>query len=76
MLLEALPERIDRFLDLDTGDGWLLALIRSRHPDAQAIGVDISKPMLVPAEDRFNGDPLIDICAHDPRLRALVNGVV
>jgi SAM-dependent methyltransferase len=65
MLLEALPEQIDRFLDLGTGDGRLLALIRSRYPGARGVGIDISEPMLVLAEDRFNGDPLIDICTHD-----------
>jgi len=65
MLLRALPERIDRFLDLGTGDGRLLALVRSRHPGAAAIGLDSSEPMLTRAAERFDGDPSVDLRIHD-----------
>ena len=41
MLLEVL-ERPRRVLDLGTGDGVLLALVRSRWPDVEAVGVDFS----------------------------------
>lgn len=68
MLLAALPERVDRFLDLGTGDGRLLALIRKRHPDAVAIGVDSSEPMLTRARERFEGEPGVDLRVHDLRL--------
>lgn len=68
MLLAALPARVDRFLDLGTGDGRLLELVRSRHPDALATGLDSSAPMLARAAERFEGDSHIDLRAHDMRL--------
>jgi SAM-dependent methyltransferase len=65
MLLVALPERIERFLDLGTGDGRLLAVIRNRYPDALAVGIDTSEPMLARAANRFDADPLVELRAHD-----------
>jgi tRNA (cmo5U34)-methyltransferase len=65
MLLEALPERLERFIDLGTGDGRLIALVRERHPDAGAIGVDFSQPMLDRAAERFAGDPTVEQRKHD-----------
>ncbi|HET6997548.1 MAG TPA: class I SAM-dependent methyltransferase [Solirubrobacterales bacterium] len=65
MLLEALPSRVERFLDLGTGDGRLLAAIREQHPEAAAIGIDTSEPMLARAADRFDGEPLVELRRHD-----------
>jgi SAM-dependent methyltransferase len=65
MLLEALPSRIERVLDLGTGDGRLLAAIRDLYPDALAVGVDTSEPMLARAADRFQADPLVELHTHD-----------
>lgn len=65
MLLKALPERVDRFLDLGTGDGRMLALVRADHPDAQAIGLDSSEPMLARASERFAGDRMVELRQHD-----------
>lgn len=65
MLLAALPQKVERFLDLGTGDGRMLALVRSRHPGAVAIGLDSSQPMLARAAERFGGDPRIELRAHE-----------
>ncbi|HSR94209.1 MAG TPA: class I SAM-dependent methyltransferase [Solirubrobacterales bacterium] len=65
LLLEALPARIERFLDLGTGDGRMLALVRSRQPDSAAIGLDSSPPMLARAAARFGEDPLIELHRHE-----------
>jgi SAM-dependent methyltransferase len=65
MLLAALPARVERVLDLGTGDGRLLALVRSHHPEAAAIGLDSSEPMLARAAERFGEDPLVEFRAHD-----------
>lgn len=65
MLLEALPSRIERVLDLGTGDGRLLAVIRDRCPDALAVEIDTSEPMLARAVDRFQADPLVELRTHD-----------
>ncbi len=68
MLLEALPSRIERFLDLGTGDGRLLALVSRSHSEATAVGVDASEPMLARAAERFGADPLVELRADDLEL--------
>lgn len=65
MLLAALPARVDRFLDLGTGDGRMLALLRNRYPDAVAVGLDASEPMLARAAERFGRDSLVELRLHD-----------
>jgi SAM-dependent methyltransferase len=65
LLLAALPERVDRVLDLGTGDGRLVSLVRSAHPEAEAIGLDSSEPMLARARERFAGDADIEFRPHD-----------
>jgi cyclopropane fatty-acyl-phospholipid synthase-like methyltransferase len=65
MLLEALPRRVERFLDLGTGDGRMLALVHGRHPDARAAGLDSSEPMLARAAERLGANPLVELRAHE-----------
>lgn len=65
MLLAALPQRVERFLDLGTGDGRLLAAVRERYPEPTAVGLDVSEPMLARAAQRFDGDPLVELRPHD-----------
>jgi SAM-dependent methyltransferase len=65
LLLDALPERVNRFLDLGTGDGRLLALVGQRHPAAYGIGIDASALMLDRAQHRFAEDPQIELHEHD-----------
>lgn len=65
LLLEALPERVGRCLDLGTGDGRMLALVRERHSGSIGIGIDSSRPMLERARERFGEDPLIEFFEHD-----------
>ena len=67
MLLAALTERIDRFLDLGTGDGRLISLLREAHPQAQGVGLDSSQPMLARAGERFEGDAAVELRVHDLR---------
>lgn len=74
LLLEALPTRVGRFLDLGTGDGRMVALVRSRHPEARAVGLDVSKPMLARAAERFGADPLVELRAHELGLPLPVKG--
>jgi tRNA (cmo5U34)-methyltransferase len=68
MLLEALPRRVGRFIDLGTGDGRLLALVRGAHPEAIAMGVDTSEPMLARAVERFAGDSRVELSVRDMAL--------
>jgi tRNA (cmo5U34)-methyltransferase len=65
MLLAALPTRVERFIDLGTGDGRLLAAVSERHPEATAVGIDASEPMLAQAAQRFGDDPLVELRRHD-----------
>jgi len=65
MLLAALPARVERFVDLGTGDGRLLAAVGERHPEAEGIGIDSSQPMLARAAERLGGDPRIELREHD-----------
>ncbi|MFL5898930.1 MAG: class I SAM-dependent methyltransferase [Solirubrobacterales bacterium] len=65
MLLSALPRRLDRVLDLGTGDGRLVSLLRAEHPKAEAIGIDSSDPMLARAQERFDGDAGVEFRLHD-----------
>jgi SAM-dependent methyltransferase len=74
MLLEALPARVERFLDLGTGDGRMVALVRGRHPEARAVGLDASEPMLARAAGRFATDPLVELRAHELGLPLPVEG--
>jgi trans-aconitate methyltransferase len=76
MLVQALPERVERFFDLGTGDGRLLALVRSRYKDAAATGLDSSVPMLEQARARFDGDPPVDLLEHDLREGLVADGPV
>ena len=64
-LLEWLPERVDRFLDLGTGSGRLIALLLDARPAAQAVGVDFSPVMLDAARRRFADDGRVEILEHD-----------
>src|SRR5215213_422738 len=67
MLLSALPPEVGRFLDLGTGDGRLIALVRGVHPAGEAVGLDFSQAMLDRAAERFAGETAIDLRPHDLR---------
>src|SRR5213592_3061569 len=67
MLLQALPDRVGRILDLGTGDGRLIALVREAHPEAEALGLDSSEPMLTQAHRRLAADRVVELRLHDLR---------
>jgi SAM-dependent methyltransferase len=52
-------------LDLGTGDGRLLALVKAAHPQAAGVGLDFSPAMLTKVRQRFAGDPTIEILEHN-----------
>jgi tRNA (cmo5U34)-methyltransferase len=60
-LLEFIPAGTRRILDLGTGDGRLLALVRSAHPDTEAVAVDFSAAMLEAAQKRLAGDSRVSV---------------
>jgi tRNA (cmo5U34)-methyltransferase len=65
VVLELLPVEVRRFLDLGTGDGRLLALVKGKRPGANAVGLDLSPTMLEAAHARFGATPKVSLVKHD-----------
>ncbi|MGA2181727.1 MAG: class I SAM-dependent methyltransferase [Bryobacteraceae bacterium] len=65
VLLDFLPPRPGRVLDLGSGDGRLLALVKLARPEALAVAVDFSETMLERLRARFASDPGVEVVAHD-----------
>lgn len=69
-LLEFVAPNTHRILDLGTGDGRLLALVKnalaeSGNSKTEAIAVDFSPAMLEAARQRFASDSTVTVIAHD-----------
>ena len=65
VLLDQIPANVKRVLDLGTGDGRLLALVKMKQPDVEAVALDFSEPMLAQARKRFENDTRVTIVKHD-----------
>lgn len=65
VVLELLPERVERVLDLGCGDGRLLALVLEARRAAGGVAVDFSPPMLERARERFSDVPGVEVREHD-----------
>jgi SAM-dependent methyltransferase len=65
VLLEFLPAQVRRVLDLGSGDGRLLTIVKLARPGASAVAVDFSPPMLDRLHERFASDPSVEIAGHD-----------
>ena len=65
VLLDFLPPRPGRVLDLGSGDGRLLALVKLARPEALAVAVDFSETMLERLRARFAADARVEVVAHD-----------
>ncbi|HTS36050.1 MAG TPA: class I SAM-dependent methyltransferase [Candidatus Solibacter sp.] len=64
-LLEFIPANTLRILDLGTGDGRLLSIVRMAHPNTDAVALDFSPAMLEAARQRFVGDSRVSVVAHN-----------
>jgi tRNA (cmo5U34)-methyltransferase len=65
VLLEHAPLDARRVLDLGTGDGRLLRLLRMDRPGLPGVGLDFSEPMLDAARERLAGQEGIELVEHD-----------
>ncbi len=65
VVLELLPPDVRRVLDLGTGDGRLLALVKLAQPQAQGVALDFSATMLAAARARFANTPSITVVEHN-----------
>jgi SAM-dependent methyltransferase len=59
------PERVERVLDLGTGEGHLLAAIAAGRPGVEAVGLDLSPAMVAAARGRFGEDERFEFAEHD-----------
>lgn len=65
VLLEQIHRDTGRVLDLGTGDGRLLALLKRDRPEIVGVGVDFSWVMLDAAHKRFASDERVELVQHD-----------
>ncbi len=64
-LLECVPTRTRRILDLGSGEGRLIGLLLDHLPEATGIAVDFSDTMLDRLHARFGNDPRVTVVRHD-----------
>lgn len=64
-LLERVPKGAKRVLDLGTGDGRLLGLVRADRLESEGVALDYSDTMLDAVSKRFAADPLVRVVRHD-----------
>ena len=64
-LLEFITPGVRRILDLGTGDGRLLAIVRKEHPETEAVAIDFSPAMLEAATKRFAEDSRVTLLEHN-----------
>jgi len=64
-LLEFIPQTTRRILDLGTGDGRLLALVKREHPNTEAVAIDFSTAMVNAARSRFANDLSVSVVHHN-----------
>ena len=65
VLAQFVPSEVSRVLDLGTGDGILMAMIRELRPGAEGVACDFSDEMLDRARERFSRDAAVALVAHD-----------
>jgi len=65
VLLEHVPRSAQRILDLGTGDGRLLGLLKIDRPDVDGVAMDFSPTMLEAVRQRFTDDAKVKIVDHN-----------
>lgn len=65
VVLDHVPQNVRRILDLGTGDGRLLALLKINRPQASGIALDFSPTMLAAVRERFSEDTTVEIVEHN-----------
>jgi len=64
-LLDQIPVHTKRVLDLGTGDGRLLSLVKLNRPDIEGVALDFSELMLERAKKRFAEEKHVTVIKHD-----------
>ena len=64
-LIEQLPAKPRRVLDLGAGDGRLLGFVKLAYPECAGTALDFSPTMLEKARMRFESDGAVRVVEHD-----------
>ncbi len=64
VLMEMVPERVTRMLDLGTGDGCTLQMVLDARNGATGVGVDFNREMHARFEERFGTDERVELVDH------------
>jgi tRNA (cmo5U34)-methyltransferase len=65
VLLELVPKNSKRIIDLGTGDGRLLSLLKINRPKVKSIAVNFSLTMLEAVSKRFADDTTTKVVTHN-----------
>jgi tRNA (cmo5U34)-methyltransferase len=66
VLLDNIPKNAKRILDLGTGDGRLIKLIKSHLSNVEEIvALDVSPIMIKAVHDNFSNDSMVKVVEHD-----------
>lgn len=65
VLLDHVPKTVQRILDLGTGNGRLLSLLKIDRPQAHSIALDFSPTMLESAKTQFAEDNTVQVMGHN-----------
>ena len=65
ILFDLIPKDVKRVIDLGTGDGHLLKLLKKQIPHIKAVAVDVSPIMLDAARKYFANDPDVEVIEHN-----------
>ena len=65
VLLGEVPKTVKRILDVGTGDGRLLGLLKCDRPNVSSVAIDFSPPMLEKVRIRFADDKNVTVIEHN-----------
>jgi tRNA (cmo5U34)-methyltransferase len=65
VLFDYIPLTAKRILDLGTGDGRLLRLLKMGRPEIETVVIDVSPTMVKSVKKNFVNDKSVRIAEHD-----------
>ena len=65
VLIEEVPKTVKRIIDLGTGDGRLLGLLKIERPTVECVAIDFSPTMLEAVKTRFKDDSSVEVIDHN-----------
>jgi len=65
LLCEFIPKKTNRILDLGTGNGRLIKLLKEKIPEVESVAIDFSPPMIKEFLKEFSNNKKVEIVEHD-----------